>query len=278
MKETVELRIYKKYASLLLNPGEGKDLGLYVSIDIPTNDPRFEKAKKLTKEVREKYNDFFFMYSEIKRKYSKKEIDTAELLHMRIKGTFEPAGEECGTLFDETSVCEICGANRRQISPLTLKKGTIPKKDIAKTIAGEVIVSEKFAAAYTQRGLKGAKLEPVVFTKGESTYYQLVAENEIELTQNTVAGINPFDLSTSNEGEIYKCPKGHTIGLNLISEPYVFDTLNRQSNDILASKQMIGVDRGLLKPEHIYFCSQDFKKMIDEEKLKGIEFGLVHIE
>ncbi len=278
MKETVELRIYKKYASLLLNPGEGKDLGLYVSIDIPTNDPRFEKAKKLTKEVREKYNDFFFMYSEIKRKYSKKEIDTAELLHMRIKGTFEPAGEECGTLFDETSVCEICGANRRQISPLTLKKGTIPKKDIAKTIAGEVIVSEKFAAAYTQRGLKGAKLEPVVFTKGESTYYQLVAENEIELTQNTVAGINPFDLSTSNEGEIYKCPKGHTIGLNLISEPYVFDTLNRQSNDILASKQMIGVNRGLLKPEHIYFCSQDFKKMIDEEKLKGIEFGLVHIE
>ncbi len=278
MKETVELRIYKKYASLLLNPGEGKDLGLYVSIDIPTNDPRFEKAKKLTKEVREKYNDFFFMYSEIKRKYSKKEIDTAEFLHMRIKGTFEPAGEECGTLFDETSVCEICGANRRQISPLTLKKGTIPKKDIAKTIAGEVIVSEKFAAAYTQRGLKGAKLEPVVFTKGESTYYQLVAENEIELTQNTVAGINPFDLSTSNEGEIYKCPKGHTIGLNLISEPYVFDTLNRQSNDILASKQMIGVDRGLLKPEHIYFCSQDFKKMIDEEKLKGIEFGLVHIE
>ncbi len=278
MKETVELRIYKKYASLLLNPGEGKDLGLYVSIDIPTNDPRFEKAKKLTKEVREKYNDFFFMYSEIKRKYSKKEIDTAEFLHMRIKGTFEPAGEECGTLFDETSVCEICGANRRQISPLTLKKGTIPKKDIAKTIAGEVIVSEKFAAAYTQRGLKGAKLEPVVFTKGESTYYQLVAENEIELTQNTVAGINPFDLSTSNEGEIYKCPKGHTIGLNLISEPYVFDTLNRQSNDILASKQMIGVNRGLLKPEHIYFCSQDFKKMIDEEKLKGIEFGLVHIE
>jgi hypothetical protein len=278
MKETVELRIYKKYASLLLNPDEGKDLGLYVSIDIPTNDPRFEKARSLTEEVREKHNDFFFMYSEIKRKYSKKEINTAELLHMKIKGTFEPAGEECGTLFDETSVCEICGANRKQISPLTLKKGTIPKKDIARTIAGEIVVSEKFATAYKQRGLKGAKLEPVVFTKGDSNYYQLVAENEIDLSQNTVAGINPFDLSTSNKGEIYKCPEGHTIGLNLISEPYVLGSPDIQNNDVLASKQMIGVNRGLLKPEPLYFCSQDFKRMVDEEKLKGIEFELTHIE
>lgn len=61
MDEKVELRIYKKYAHLLLQLNEGKDLGLYVAVDIPTNDPRFDKARLLTEEIRKKYNDFFFL-------------------------------------------------------------------------------------------------------------------------------------------------------------------------------------------------------------------------
>lgn len=279
MKETVELRINYDYAKLLFKANEGKDLGTSVKVvELSKDDPRYIQIPLMESQVKKKYDKSFFFGWEIKRKYNKKELGSAELLHMKIKTTFEPAGEECGTIFDETSVCETCGANRKQISPLTLKKGTIPKKDIARTIAGEIVVSERFATAYKQRGLKGARLEPVVFTKGDSNYYQLVAENEIDLSQNTVAGINPFDLSTSSEGEIYKCPEGHTIGLNLISEPYVLGSPDIQNNDFLASKQMIGVNRGLLKPEPLYFCSQDFKRMVDEEKLKGIEFELTHIE
>lgn len=103
-------------------------------------------------------------------------------------------------------------------------------------------------------------------------------EKAIELSQNSIAGINPFDFSTKSKDEIYKCPKGHTIGLNLISEPYVHDSSEIGSNDILASKQMVGVKRGLLKPEPLYFCYQDFKIMVNEEKLSGLEFELTHIE
>lgn len=277
MKESYEFRIFKDNYGLL-PPNKAQFNGMVYVLNIFKDDPIFLRIGEIEKELRKTQGKAFFSFWNVKRKYSKKEIDNTTLFHFKIKTMFEPAGEECGTLFDETSVCEICGANRKQISPLTLKKGTIPKKDIARTIAGEIVVSEKFATVYKQRGLKGAKLEPVVFTKGDSNYYQLVAENEIELSQNTVAGINPFDLSTSNEGEIYKCPKGHTIGLNLISEPYVLGSPNIQSNDVIASKQMIGVNRGLLKPEPLYFCSQDFKRMVDEEKLKGLEFELTHIE
>jgi len=274
MQEKVELRIYKKYAHLLLQPNEGKDLGLYVSVEIPTNDPRFEKARLLTEEIRKRYNDFFFLYSEIKRKYSKKELDTATLLHLKIKAVFEPTGEECGTLYDETAACEICGANRKQASPLILKKGTIPKKDIARTIGGEVVVSEKFVNAVRQRNLKGLQLSPINVEK----YYQLTANTEIELAPNTIVGINLFDLSTSSEGEIYKCPKGDTIGLNLLSEPYVTDSPLIKEFDFFASRQKIGVKRGLLRPEPIYFCSQAFRKMIEEEKLSGFEFEIANIE
>jgi hypothetical protein len=109
-------------------------------------------------------------------------------------------------------------------------------------------------------------------------YYQLTADTEIELTPNTIVGINPFDLSTSSEGEIYKCPKGDTIGLNLLSEPYVTDSPLIKEFDFFASRQKIGVKRGLLRPEPIYFCSPAFRQMVEEEKLSGFEFEIANIE
>lgn len=279
MKETLELRINYDYASLLFKADEGKNLGASVKVvELSKEDSRYDQIPVIENQVQKKYDSSFFFGWEIKRKYGKKELEAAPLLHMKIKTTFEPAGEECGTLYDETTACEICGANRKQISPLTLKKGSIPKKDIARTIAGEVVVSEKFAEAFKQRGLKGAALEPVVFGKAASGYYQLIAATEVDLSQNTVAGINPFDLSIGSEGEVYKCKEGHTIGLNLLSEPHVLNSPSIKEHDFFASKQMIGVKRGLLRPEPLYLCSQEFKKMVLEEKLKGFDFEIAHIE
>ncbi len=278
MKEVIEFRIGNEYVHLLLKQGEGKRNASNTIIHITRNDPRFEQIRILDKKIREKNNDFFFLYSHIRREYSKKELQTATLLQLIIKTTFEPAGEECGTIYDESTACEICGANRKQVGALKLKKGTIPKKDISRTIAGEIVVSEKFKEAFKERNLKGLELVPVGFAKGTSGYYQLVASTEIELSQSTVAGINLFDLSTTSEGEIYKCPKGHTIGLNLLSEAYVINSQSIGEYDFLVSKQKIGVKRGLLRPEPIYFCSQAFRKMIKEEKLSGFEFEITNIE
>lgn len=278
MKEIIEFRICNEYAHLLLKADEGKRNASNTVINITKDDPKFERIRILDKQIREQNNDFFFLYSNIKREYSKNEFETATLFQMKIKTMFEPAGEECGTLYDETTACEICGANRKQIGILKLKKGTIPKKDIARTIAGEIIVSEKFKKAFEQRNLKGLELLPVEFATGTSDYCQLVATSEIELSQNTVTGISIFDLSTSSEGEIYKCPKGHTIGLNLLSEAYVLNSPSIYESDFLVSRQKIGVKRGLLRPEPIYFCSQAFRKMVEDEKLSGFEFEITNIE
>lgn len=296
MKETIELRINYDYAHLLFKADEGRDLGQFSRsikiIELSRDDPRFNQIPIISKLVKEKYDKGFFFGWQIKRKYSKKELDTATLLQMKIKTTFEPAGEECGTLYDETIACEICGANRNQISPLKLKMGSVPKKDIARTIAGEVVASEKFAAAYRLRGLKGIALEPVVFDKEASGYYQLISSKEIELSKNTIAGVDPFDFSEASEGvectvsgdytvkfekEVYKCPKGHTIGLNLLSEAYVLSSPLISNYDFLSSKQKIGVKRGLLRPDPLFLCSPAFIKMVKEEKLSGFEFEIAHI-
>jgi hypothetical protein len=275
MKETLELRINYDYAHLLFKADEGKNLGTSVKVvELSKGDSRYSQVPIIAEEVKTKYDRNFFFGWEIKRKYSKKELDAATLLHLKIKAVFEPTGEECRTLYDETTACEICGANRKQVSPLTLKKGTIPKKDIARTIGGEVIVSEKFVNAVRRRNLKGLQLSPINIGK----YYQLTANTGLELSPKTITGINPFDLSTSSEGEVYKCPKGDTIGLNLLSEPYVLHSQPIGEYDFFASRQKIGVKRGLLRPESIYFCSPAFRRMIEKEKLSGFEFEMTNIE
>lgn len=293
MKEIHEFRIYREYAHLLLKPGEGKDNGSKIVVYINRDDPKFEQVRMLTKEIKEKYNKSFFLYSNIRREYSKKELDKATLLHMIIKTTFEPAGEESGTVYDETTACEICGANRKQFGRLKLKRGSIPKKDIARTIAGEVVVSERFAIVFEKRGLKGVTLEPVTLDKGTSNYYQLKTTSELELTRDTVAGVDIFDFSEGSEPteftildghhikiekEVYKCPKGHTIGLNILSELYVLRSSSINDSDFFSSKQKIGVKRGLLQPEPLYLCSPAFRKMVEEEKLSGFEFEIAHIQ
>ena len=275
MKETLELRINYDYAHLLFKADEGQNIGTSVKVvELSKEDSRYRQVPIIAEEVRKKYNGKFFFGWKIGRKYSRRELDTAILLHLKIKTIFEPTGEECGTLYDETAACTICGANRKQVSPLILEKGTMPKKDIAKTIGGEVVVSEKFVNAVKRRNLKGLQFGAVNVEK----YYQLIANTDIELSPNTIVGINPFDLSTSNEGEIYKCPKGDTIGLNLLSEPYVLNSQLIGKYDFYASRQKVGVRRGLLRPEPIYFCSPAFRKMVEEEKLSGFEFEITNIE
>lgn len=290
MKESIELRIHYDYANLLFRPDEGKHIGRSVKIvELSKNDPRYNQVPIIADEVKRKFDKGFFFGWDIKRSYSKIELKQAKLFRLKIRNTFQPTGEECGTTYDKATACEICGANWRQKSGLMLKKGSIPKKDIAKTIGGEVVVSEEFVYAARQRSLKGLHFGPVNIEK----YYQLTSDTEVGLSHRTVAGINPWNLSEGSNGneftvsadypvkidkEVYKCPKGHTIGLNLLSESYVLDDQFISECDFFASRQKVGVKRGLLRPESVYFCSQAFKKMIKEEKLTGFEFEIANIE
>lgn len=289
MKETIEFRINYDYAHLLFKAEEGRNIGISVRVvEISKEDPRYNKIFIIDEELKLKYDKSFYFSWHIKRKYNQKELSTASLLHMKIKTVFEPTGEECGTMYDETVACSLCGANRQQLTPLILKKGKIPKKDIAKTIGGEVIVSEKFVNAVKRRELKGLFFS----STNIEGYLQLVVGEDLVLSKNTITGDNPFEKTTGSKGgsynisgytivvdeEVYVCPKGDTIGLNLLSEPCVLNSQSIGVYDLFASQQKIGVKRGLLRPESIYLCSQAFRNMIEEEKLTGFEFEVAHIE
>ncbi len=278
MKEVFSFRINIEYAHSLFNSGEGKALGDSVKVvELTKEDPKFKDIGVFSQQLKKESNKSFFFGWKIARKYSNKELSTAQLFQIKIKETLLTAGEECGTTYDEGKACDICGANAIQISPLFFKKGNFPKSDIAVTIAGELIVSQKFITAFKNRRLKGALFGPIIVNGKTSKFSQLIVQHDLELSGNTDAGINPFDRSISSGDEVYKCPKGHTIGLNLLSELYVKNSLKVNDFDLFATKQKIGVRRGLLRPQSLILCTHAFRNMVKEEKLNGIIFEIAHI-
>lgn len=278
MKEIFEFRINHEFATMLFAPTEGKDLGDSVKVvQITKEDPRFFQIPILDKELTAKFNRGFYFGWNIYHSYTKEEIEKAALLYVKIKTVFEPAGEICNTVYDETVACEICGSNRKQVGTLKLKKSSIPKKDISRTIAGEIVVSEKLKYSFQNCKLKGIMFESVVSGENALNVYQpKITSPEKLLSERTITGINPFDLSDTEGGEIYKCPRGHLLGLNLLSEVYI-ENSTVSEYDFFSTKQKIGVKRGLLRPQPLYLCSQAFRQMVLKEKLSGFEFEVANV-
>lgn len=295
MQEVLELRVSLEFAHLLFAKSEGKNLGEFVKVvQVAKDDPRYHQIPVLQRKLNDEDDETFFYSWQIKRKYDKVDLTNAKLFNILIKSEFEPCGEECGTVYDEKTACPICRAGAKQCGPLVLQKGSIPKKDITRTIAGEIVVSGRCVDAIQKSGVNGGLFEPVIVKKGDSGYYQLnITSPEIYLTSNTIAGIDPFDLSEYSEAldfsiaggpsggferEIYKCPNGHTIGLNLLSEPYVVENPAFERYDLFYTRQKVGVRRGYLRPFPIMICSPTFREMVIKEKLTGFDFEVAHIE
>jgi len=222
---------------------------------------------------------FFFAGWDIRRRYTADDVRQANLFLLCRIATFEPAGEECGTQYDESSACPSCKSGAKQISPLFLDWKRIPKsKDIARTIAGEIIVSKRMVDLFDRHSITGAKFGPVCHRPASSAeskdWFQLLVKScDAEVTAPTKMGVNPFDEDTMGQ---YRCSRGDLIGLAQLSEV----SISRSSYsgfDIVASRQFVGTRRGLLRPERFLLVSPRLQQMIKEEKLKGCDLEIAHL-
>ena len=166
MLEVYEFRIPEKYADWLFGPDEGKRLSSTVrKILLRGDDPRIGRVGELDREISMQAKDpprYFFAGWNIRRRYVTDELAVAACFNLAISSTFEPAGEECGTKYDESTACPKCGAGATQVSDLRLDLRKVPKgKEIATTIANEIIVSQHLAERMTDAGLTGFELHPV---------------------------------------------------------------------------------------------------------------------
>jgi hypothetical protein len=224
---------------------------------------------------------------------------------LRPKHVFEPAGEECGTIYVESTACEFCGVGATRTTNLILDGRQMPdpgKLAIAQTIAGEPVVSSRFVELFEMHNLRGADFEPILDRRnpGDSIpdWFELVFTHaRFVVIPPTQAGNDIFDLDSGADTALlsddishilgtnmswcdrhgkYKCPRGHTIGLNLISELTVEGTTDDEW-DIARTEQYVGVRRGLLRPTSLLVISRRLGKLIQHQRMRGMETEVVHI-
>jgi hypothetical protein len=91
-----------------------------------------------------------------------RELAAAQLFPVDVTNRFEPAGEACGTVYDEMAACPICQAGAQQIGLLVLNPRRIKRRwDIGATIADELVFSRRAVDLLRAEGITGVDFAPV---------------------------------------------------------------------------------------------------------------------
>jgi hypothetical protein len=279
MKETIEFRIPEEHAASWLRPQDGVLIGGFVrKYELDTGDPRIQVIRDADRALRARGRAFFTAWI-THRRYSRFELEHAELFHLRVTSVFEPAGEECGTQYDETTACPKCGSGAQQVGPLFLDEKRIPRgKDISRTIAGEIVVSRRLVEVFQRHEITGVTFDPVrrsPASNAESDRWlqMVVTSSDAEVVAPTRVGENPFDEDDQDRGQ---CSLGDLLGLNLLSEVFI-GKATRGTADVISSKRYVGVRRGLLRPQRLILVSPRVRRLIETEKLKGCAIEVAHL-
>lgn len=280
MRERYEFRILEEHAALLLLKYEGVKLsaGVVRKLTIFSTDPKFTRIGQLERELNERGENLYFSW-DVFRVYSAAEIASADIFNFSPLAYFEPAGEMCDTLYDEAEACPICGAGGTQVGPLFLDLKRIPKKpDIAISIAGEIVVNQRFVDVFNDNGITGVDFYPVQQKKMKDLrptgWYQFIVKPPyVDIIPPTRFGITPFNEDERGE---YRCARGDTMGLNKLSEITV-SLSSRGQADVAMSKQFIGRRAGILRPSRSVFVSPKVRNVFIESGLKGAGFEIAHL-
>jgi hypothetical protein len=276
MREKIEFRIPEVLAERYLPAALGQRLGIARKLEVDAHDPLVIDIKRIDQQLRMSGEGALFTSWDVHRHYSRSELINAELLHGWPKKVFEPAGEECGTMYGDNH-CPECGAGASQLTPLFLDGRRVPYNvDFARTIANEIIVSASVREVFEARELSGVEFSPVKLSNKDGKlsvdHFQLrVVGPPVLLDSKTRTGGNLFD-----ESGYGRCPRGDVVGLNLLSEV----TVRREgfvNADVMVTQEMIGVRRGLLRPRPILLFSPKAWRTIEERKLKGLVIEVAYL-
>ncbi|HYO57451.1 hypothetical protein [Archangium sp.] len=201
----------------------------------------------------------------VHRRYTAKELLAAELFCLSVRPRFYPTGEDCGTVYDEARGCTYCGVGANQVGPLRLDLEKIPRRDIAQTFGGEIVVSSRLAAQMEAAGIQGHKLGPVLGRHGKQSqdwFQLLLPTGNLELSARTQVGRSFF----APEPDPARCPE-HVLGSRVLSQIHV----ERESvgeADWHCSRLALGERFGTGRPEPLLFISPRLYRLFVEKKVK----------
>lgn len=249
-----------------------------VEIRVAPNSPDFDEIRRFIEDKRRKGDRAFidFAVGRYLRKYTRAELQSAEILRLTVTSHFEPSGEECGTIYE--TLCGHCNLGR-QVSDLILDLRRVPQqRDMSETIAlVEWVVSSKLMRTFTENGLSGAEFRSIFDlrnpTKAANCWHQLCVTGKAgELSDLTKIGRDPFSPSETS----WRCPLGHSSVTEFLSEIY----LRRNSwdgSDIALTSALFGQGRNLLRPTPLIIISQRAFRMLEGAGLKGFGYEVAHL-
>ncbi len=210
------------------------------------------------------------------RKYTKHELQNAEILRLTIASHFEPSGEECGTIYQ--TLCNHCNWGR-QVSDLILDLRHVPQhKDVSETIAWvEWVVSSNFVRAFTANELTGAEFCPIFDFKSPTRQSQDWSQLRVtgkagSLAEATRLGRDPFSPSQIS----WRCPLGHSLVTQFLSEIYL-QRSTWDGSDIAVTEALFGQGRNLLRPTPLLIISQRMYRTLEQMGLKGFSVEVAHL-
>jgi hypothetical protein len=89
----------------------------------------------------------------------------------------------------------------------------------------------------------------------------------------TEFGINPFNTDAPGA---HRCPRGHVLGLNLLSEVTVLRA-DWDGSDVALTLEMVGTKRGDLRPRPLCLISPRFYQLLSRERVKGAYIEVAHL-
>jgi hypothetical protein len=163
LRTEIEYRISEEHARLVFPPNEGQQIDESLRlVRLDALDPRLATLARLYADNKGKG---FYGWA-IRRRYTVRETNDAQLHLLNVRAGVLPTGEECGTVYSDSEMCPLCGAGRAQVSPLRLHIANAPRRaEIAQSWGGEIIVSARVVRLLVDSHMEGFGLGPVQRSK-----------------------------------------------------------------------------------------------------------------
>lgn len=277
MKEVYEFRLFEREAQEHLAADVGIRHGLARVVVTSRGDQVFRAVGNAQRKLIRRGDRLIASWN-VRRTYTSPELARAEAFRLLVTSTFEPSGEECGTEFDDSLSCDICGVGRLQTSVLRLEGSRIPRTDFSNTIAREVIVTSGTASKLEALGASGVDFGAIQSCGGASV--QLDDWRQVRVTGPTVRvasrtkwGHTPFDAEPAGS-EI--CARGHVRGVNVLSEVFL-DRSTWTGADFAVTQEHEGIPMGLIRPWPIVIISRRAWLWLREIAATGWAAEIAHI-
>ncbi|HYO70691.1 MAG TPA: hypothetical protein VEU33_31890, partial [Archangium sp.] len=124
-------------------------------------------------------------------------------------------------------------------------------------------------------GIKGMELRPVLGKQGDQSnaWHQLLIPScPLEVTAPTRVGHSFF----APEPDAARCPKGHVLGLRVLSELHV-SRASLDGNDWACTRQRVGLRQGLFRPQPLMLVSQRLYRLLSEMKVRRFDVEVAYL-